>query len=98
MKLGVFVSDFRTGTDTVSRLSAERLGIIFVGNGIYHATVKENGNASALLSKAADFYVLAEDLESRGFSAANIDANVKVVNYSDVVDIIFNDYEKIIWI
>jgi sulfur transfer complex TusBCD TusB component (DsrH family) len=42
--------------------------------------------------------VLSEDLESRGFSPADVDSRVKPVTYSDVVDLIFNDYEKIIWI
>lgn len=98
MKLGVFMSDFKTGSDIIERLSAEKLGIIFVGNGVYHAAIKDNGKASPLLDKSAAFYVLTEDLESRGFTSANLDSRVKPVTYSDVVDLIFNDYEKIIWI
>ncbi|MBF0557518.1 MAG: hypothetical protein HQL08_01925 [Nitrospirae bacterium] len=98
MKLGVFVSDYRTGADVLDRLTAEKLGIILVGNGVYNATVKENGKSSSVLEKPATFYVLVEDLESRGFSAANVDSRVKVVNYGDLVDLIFNDYEKTIWI
>jgi sulfur relay protein TusB/DsrH len=98
MKLGVFMSDYRTGADVVDRLSADKLGIIFVGNGIYRAAVKEGGSNDPILQKSATFYVLTEDLESRGLTAANLAANVKAVTYSDVVDLIFNDYEKIIWI
>ena len=98
MKLGVFVSDYRTGSDILDRLSADKLGVIFVGNGVYHATLKEGGKTDSVLQKAAQFFVLAEDLESRGFTAASVGGNVKVVNYSDVVDLIFNDYEKIVWI
>jgi sulfur relay protein TusB/DsrH len=99
MKLGVFLSDYRSGTDVLERLSADKLGVIFVGNGVYHAAVKEGGKADPLLQKpATTFYVLTEDLESRGFTAANVPGNVKSVTYSDVVDLIFNDYEKIIWI
>ncbi|MGO9614064.1 MAG: DsrH/TusB family sulfur metabolism protein [Dissulfurispiraceae bacterium] len=98
MKLGVLMSEYRTGTDTLNRLSAEKMGVIFVGNGAYHATVKENGKASPLLEKAAAFYVLAEDLESRGYDASSVDSRVKVVTYGDLVDLVFNDYEKIIWI
>jgi sulfur relay protein TusB/DsrH len=98
MKLGVLMSDFKTGTDVMDRLTAEKLGIIFVGNGVYHATVKENGKASSVLEKSPNLYVLTEDLESRGFTAANLDSRVKSVTYSDLVDLIFNDYEKIIWI
>jgi sulfur relay protein TusB/DsrH len=98
MKLGVFLSDFRSGSETIARLTADKLGVILVGNGVYHATVKESGKASSLLDKKADFYVLAEDLESKGFSSAQVDSRVKVVNYGDVVDLIFNNYEKTIWV
>jgi len=98
MKLGVFVSDYRSGADVLERLNADKLGVIFVGNGVYHAAIKEGGKADPLLQKSATFYVLTEDLESRGFTAANLAGNVKAVTYSDVVDLIFNDYEKIIWI
>ncbi len=98
MKLGVFLSDFRSGADVIERLQADKLGIIFVGNGVYRATVQEGGKADPILQKAATFYALTEDLESRGFTSANLAGNVKAVTYSDVVDLIFNDYEKIIWI
>lgn len=98
MKLGVIMSDFRTGSDIIDRLSAQKPGVIFVGNGVYHATVKENGKSSELLDKPLSFYVLTEDLESRGYTAENLDSRVKTVTYDDVVDQIFNDYEKIIWI
>jgi sulfur relay protein TusB/DsrH len=74
------------------------MGIIFVGNGIYHATIKENGKGSSILDKSAAFYVLKEDLETRGFTTDNIDSRVKPLTYDDVVDLIFNDYEKLIWI
>ena len=51
MKLGVFMSDYRTGADVVDRLSADKLGIIFVGNGIYRATLKEGGSADPTPAK-----------------------------------------------
>lgn len=98
MKLGIFLSDFRTGTDILDRLTAEKLGVILVGNGVYNAAVKEGGKPSPILDKKASFYVLSEDLESRGLSAASLDSRVKPVNYGDVVDLIFNEYEKIIWL
>jgi sulfur relay protein TusB/DsrH len=98
MKLGVIMSDFRTGANVLERLRAEKLGVVFVGNGVYHATIKESGKSSPLLEKSMDFYVLSEDLESRGLTSSNLDSRVKPVTYSDLVDIIFNDCEKIIWI
>jgi sulfur relay protein TusB/DsrH len=98
MKLAVFVSDYRITVDTLDRLKPEKLGIIFVGNGVYHATIKEKGATSPLLEKPANFYVLSEDLETRGLNSSNVDSKVKVVNYGDVVDLIFNEYEKTAWL
>ncbi len=98
MKLAVFVSDYRVTVDTLDKLKPEKLGIILVGNGVYHASVKESGNSSPLLKKSADFYALTEDLETRGINPSSIDSNVKAVSYGDVVDLIFNDYEKTAWL
>jgi sulfur relay protein TusB/DsrH len=98
MKLGVLVSDFRNMDDTLSRLKADKLGVILVSNGVYHAAAKEGGKKSSLLEKSPHLYVLSEDLQSRGFSEAEIDTRVKSITYSDLVDLIFTEYEKIIWI
>jgi sulfur relay protein TusB/DsrH len=99
MKLAVFLSDLRRTEDTYERLKAEKLGVILVENGIYHAVMKEGGKDSPVLSKAgANFYVLAEDLETRGFTSAQVNPKVKVVCYGDIVDLIMNDYEKTAWL
>lgn len=97
MKLCVFMSDYRTGADIIERLEAEKLGIVLVGNGVYHAAVKE-GAESKVFSKKADFYVLTEDLESRGMNASQVNSKAKLVTYDDTVDLIFNEFEKTIWI
>jgi sulfur relay protein TusB/DsrH len=99
MKLAVFVSDWRRTEDTFERMKADKMGVILLGNGIYHAVMKEGGKDSPLLSKAgANFYALSDDLETRGFTAANVNAKVKVVSYADVVDLIMNEYEKAAWL
>jgi len=98
MKLGVLVSDFRNMDDTLLRLKADTLGIILVSNGVYHAKVKENGKQSSLLEKSPHLYALSEDIQTRGFSENEIDSRVKSITYNDLVDLIFNEYEKIIWI
>ncbi len=98
MKLGVLVSDFRNMDDTLSRLKADTLGIVLVSNGVYHANVKEGGNPSSILEKSPHLYALSEDLQSRGFSETDIDRRVKAITYNDLVDLIFNEYEKVIWI
>jgi len=99
MKLAVFLSDLRRTEDTYERLKAEKLGVILVENAIYHAVMKEGGKDSPVLNKAgASFYVLSEDLETRGFTSAQVNPKVKVVSYGDVVDLIMNDYEKTAWL
>lgn len=98
MNLGIFVSDFRLTVDTLDRLKADKLGIIFVGNGVYHATTKEDGKASSLLDKTPNLYALSEDIQTRGMKDTDVDKRVKVVNYSDVVDLIFNEYDKLAWL
>ncbi|MDP2167138.1 MAG: DsrH/TusB family sulfur metabolism protein [Thermodesulfovibrionales bacterium] len=98
MKLGVFVSDYALVSDTLSRLSADNLGIILVSNGVYHAFLKEGGKPSPLLDKTAKLYALTEDIETRGLKTGDIDGRVKTVNYGELVDLIFNDYEKLAWL
>jgi sulfur relay protein TusB/DsrH len=99
MKLAIFLSDWRRTEDSFDRMKADKLGVILVGNGIYHAVVKENGKESPVLSKAgATFYALSDDLETRGYTAANVNSKVKVIGYGDIVDLIMNDYEKSAWL
>jgi sulfur relay protein TusB/DsrH len=98
MKLAVFVSDYRLTVDTLDRLKADKLGIILVGNGVFHACTKENGSPSPVLTKSENLYALTEDLETRGIKTSDIDSSVKAVSYGDVVDLIFNDYEKTAWL
>ena len=99
MKLGVILSDLRRTENTFERLQAEKLGVILAQNGVYHAVLKENGEASAVLSKeGAEFYAVKEDLESRGFTEGDVDGKVKVITYGDFVDLIMNDYEKTAWL
>ncbi len=99
MKLAVFLSDWNRTEATLERLKADKMGVILVGNGIYHAVVKTGGKDSPVLSTAgASFYVLADDLETRGYAAANVNSKVKVVSYGDIVDLIMKDYEKTAWL
>jgi sulfur relay protein TusB/DsrH len=99
MKLAVFLSDWRRTEDTLERMKADKMGVILVGNGIYHAVVKENGKDSPVLSKpGASFYALSDDLEIRGFTSTQVNSKVKVIGYGDIVDLIMNDYEKTAWL
>jgi sulfur relay protein TusB/DsrH len=99
MKLAVFLSDWRRTEESLERIKADKLGVILVGNGIYHAVVKENGKDSPVLSKGGtSFYVLSDDLEIRGYTSANVNSKVKLISYGDIVDLIMNDYEKTAWL
>ena len=99
MKLAVFLSDWRRTEDSFERLKADKMGVILVGNGIYHAVVKENGKDSPVLGKSgASFYVLSDDLLTRGYTEASVNAKVKVIGYGDIVDLIMNDFEKTAWL
>jgi sulfur relay protein TusB/DsrH len=99
MKLAAIVSDLRRTEATFERLTAEKLGVILVQNGVYHAVLKENGQASPVLAKeGAEFYAVKEDLETRGFGEGDVDGKVKVITYGDFVDLIMNDYDKNAWL
>ena len=98
MKLGVFVSDYKMPVDTLERMKAKNLGIVLVQNGVYHSVLKEGGKESALLGKTPEIYVLSEDLQTRGLSPDRVDKRVKVVDYSGLVDVIFNDFDKVAWL
>jgi sulfur relay protein TusB/DsrH len=99
MKLAVFLSDWRRTEESFERMKADSMGVILVGNGVYHAVVRENGKDSSVLSKpGASYYVLADDLTTRGFTASQVNSKVKVVSYGDIVDLVMNDYEKSAWL
>jgi sulfur relay protein TusB/DsrH len=98
MKLGVFVSDYKLASDTLDRVKAAKLGIILVENGVYHATTKEDGKASSLLDKTPNLYALSDDIQIRGLKETDVDKRVKVVSYGDIVDLIFDEYDKTAWL
>ena len=99
MKLAAIVSDWRRTEDTLERLKAEKLGVILVQNGVYHAVLKEGGQSSPVLGKeGAEFYAVKEDLETRGFTEGDVDGKVKTITYGDLVDLIMYDYEKNAWL
>lgn len=97
MKLCVFMSEYRSGYDIVKRLEAEKLGIVLVGNSVYHAA-SDNKAEHCMLPENAELYVLAEDLECRGIETAKLAPEFRVVTYPDIVDLIFDEYEKSVWI
>ena len=100
MKLAAIVSDWRRTESTLEHLKAEKLGVILAQNGVYHAVLKEGGQVSPVLGKeGAEYYVVKEDLETRGYTEADlVDSKVKTITYGDFVDLIMNDYEKNAWL
>ena len=99
MKLGVILSELKKTEDTFERLQADKLSVVLAGNGIYHAVLKDGGNPSKVLDKAADFYVLIEDLESRGFTSSDlVDSKIKPVDFDGLVDLIMDEHDKFVWL
>ena len=98
MGMGIFVSDYALTNDTIDLMAGDGAGIFLVANGVYHATVKEGGNASALLEKGGELYALGEDIKTRGIDESKVDSRVKVVDYAGLVDVVFDKYEKIVWL
>ena len=98
MSMGFFVSDYAQAGDTLDRLAEDGGGIILVANGVYHATIKEGGNTSPLLDKAGELYALQEDIKTRGLDESSVDSRVKVVDYSGLVDVVFEKFEQIVWL
>lgn len=98
MKLAVLVTDLTLTSDTLSRLKKDNLGIILVQNGVYHATNKVDGKASALLDQVPKIYALSEDIQIRGMKDSDVDSRVKVVDYGGLVDVIFNEFDKLAWV
>ncbi len=89
MKLGVFVSE-KTGDKILKRLKGE-IAIFLVGNGTYQAVIAGGKKLSA------KYYVLIEDLETRGFSEKDVSKEIKSINYDELVDCL-ESYEKLIWL
>ena len=99
MKLGVILSEAVRTEETYDRLQAEKLSVVLAGNGVYHAVVKKNGKPSGVLDKKADFYVLTEDLEGRGFTAGDlVDSKIKPIGFDGLVDLIMDQHDKFIWL
>jgi sulfur relay protein TusB/DsrH len=98
MKIGVFVSDYALTVDTLDRMPSDKMGIVLVQNGVYHAAVKKDGQASAVLDKGSQVYALREDLETRGYTEDAVDDRVKVISYGDMVDLIFNEFKQSAWL
>jgi len=94
MRLGVFISELREN-ELLHRLKAEKLGIFLVENGVYHAVIKEKG---LLQKEGANYYCLLEDLKTRGFTDSDCNSKINVISYDDLVELIMNDYEKLIWL
>jgi len=99
MKLGVILSEAKRTEQTYERLEAEKLSVVLAGNGIYHGVIKQNGKTSDVLDKKADFYILTEDLESRGFTAGDlVDSKIKPIGYDGLVDLIMDEHDKFVWL
>ena len=94
MKLAVFVSDYRMTVDTLERLKPEKMGVILVGNGVYHASVKEEGKTSSKLEEAKAKLGKAPITETEALDAINVwsDAEARNQYISDWHDSVVEKY------
>jgi hypothetical protein len=53
MKVAVFMSDWRKTEDTFERMKADKMGVILVGNGIYHAVEKRTAKTPPCFRRRA---------------------------------------------
>ncbi|MBF0488689.1 MAG: sulfurtransferase complex subunit TusB [Nitrospirae bacterium] len=97
-KIGVFLSQHRNSNDTLDRLSKGSFDVVLVQNGVYCAAIKENGQSSPVLGRGTKVYAMSEDLVSRGIEPSQVASNVTVVNFDGLVDLIFNEFTKTIWL
>lgn len=99
MKLGVIVNEASRTEETLERLQADTLSIVLAGNGVYHGVAKKDGKPSSVLDKDAVFYVLTEDMESRGFTADDlVDSKIKPIGYDELVDLVMDQHDKFVWL
>ncbi|MBF0456535.1 MAG: sulfurtransferase complex subunit TusB [Nitrospirae bacterium] len=98
MKVGVFLSEHTKSNDTLDRLREGSFDLVLVQNGVYSAAIKENGQKSPVLGRGSKVYALSEDIVSRGIEPSQVDKSVTVVNYDGLVDLIFNEFGKTIWL
>ncbi len=94
MAFAVFVNSIGcVDAVTLERLKVDDLRIVLVQDGVYHLFIKD----SPVKKKDAKVYVLKEDLESRGFSAENV-SDAEVVDYSKLVDLMMEEFNKMVWL
>ncbi|MBF0515698.1 MAG: sulfurtransferase complex subunit TusB [Nitrospirae bacterium] len=98
MKVGVFLSEHTKSNDTLDRLSAGSFDLVLVQNAVYCSALKENGQKSPVLGKGQKVYALSEDIAARGIEPSQVDSSVTVVTYDGLVDLLFNEFSKTIWL
>jgi len=68
-------------------------GVLLFEDAVYYATVEKK--RQNLLQKKFSIYVIKEELEARGYENFNADG-IEVIDYEKAVDIIMEEYDKVI--
>jgi sulfur relay protein TusB/DsrH len=71
----------------------EKVAFLYIQNACLAATQRENCNI--LKEKKIDQYALRADCEARGL-LGKVDANVKIIEYIEWVDLVMNEHDKIV--
>jgi sulfur relay protein TusB/DsrH len=71
----------------------EKVGILHIQDACIAATLEEHCRKA--VDNGVDLYVLKEDCQARGL-LEKVHANVKIVNYEGWVELVMNEYERIV--
>ncbi len=93
MAFAIFIHSLNFDREIFDRLEIEDLRIVLVQDGVYHATIED----SPVFKKKAKVYILEEDMVARGIKKEDIKKDVEIVNYSKLVDLIMQEFDKVVW-
>ncbi len=93
MTFAILIHSLNFDPEIFERLNLEDMRIVLVQDGVYHATIEN----SPIFNKNAKIYVLEEDLIARGIKKEEIKKDIEIINYSKLVDLIMQEFDKIVW-
>ncbi len=79
----------------VNSSGKHEIGVILIQDGIYLA-LREKKQIFKLVEEGISFFATKKDVNMRGLSEKIDRTNIKLVEYSELVDLVMEKYEKII--
>lgn len=73
------------------------MGVCLLQNAVLGGIDKETKmQTEALINLGINFYCLEEDLTMRGFDERDLHPHIQLYDYSDLVDLMMEEYDKVI--